>query len=94
MISSALIPVLEAAPKLNSTSDPLPVGFKENPVGAPGGRKARTAFEDGEAADHLPDLLVERTEKVMVSVEGSMSVVQLVSCCSGHTSLPLASVTT
>ena len=94
MISSALIPVLEAAPKLNSTSDPFPVGFNENPVGAPGGLKARTAFEDGEAADHLPDLLVERTEKVMVSVEGSIGVVQLVSCFSGHTSLPFASVTT
>ena len=48
----------------------------------------------GEAADHLPDLLVERTEKVTVSVEGSIGVVQLVSCCSGHTSFPFASVTT
>ena len=54
------------------------MGVSENPVGAPGGWKARTAFDADDQSLHSPDLLLERTWKVLSSELTLMVTVVLV----------------
>ena len=61
-----------AAPKSNRARVPSPVGVRRNPVGAPGGWKARTALDAGDQSLQSFDLLVERTSKVLSSVPTSI----------------------